>query len=87
MKTLARFAQLFRNRIQRLPKCLLAASFALLALGVGTAQAQPPEVRLLLPPSNSSLPLLLLAEQDPQCRYPGDYVPKPRSGTGTAAAR
>jgi NitT/TauT family transport system substrate-binding protein len=65
MKTLARFAQLFRNRIHRLPKCLLAASFTLLALGVGTAQAQPSEVRLLLPPSNSSLPLLLLADQDP----------------------
>ena len=65
MKTLARFAQLFRNRIHRLPKCLLAASFTLLALGVGTAQAQTHELRLLLPPSNSSLPLLLLADQDP----------------------
>jgi len=39
--------------------------FGLIGIGACTAQAATPVVRLLAPPSNSSLPLLLLAEKDP----------------------
>jgi NitT/TauT family transport system substrate-binding protein len=65
MKTITRFAQVCGNRIHRFPKCLLAVFFALVALGVGTIQAETQVVRLLVPRSNSSLPLLLVAEKDP----------------------
>jgi NitT/TauT family transport system substrate-binding protein len=67
MKTLTWFARVCENRFRHLPKCLLisAVFFALLSPGVATSQAETSVLRLLLPPSNSSLPLLLLADQDP----------------------
>jgi NitT/TauT family transport system substrate-binding protein len=52
-----------RSRLTRLP---VAAVFSLLvAVEPCCAQPTTPVVRLLVPPSNSSLPLLQLADQDP----------------------
>ena len=42
-----------------------AVCCALLAMAAVAAQTESLQLRLLLPPSNSSLPLLLVAEQDP----------------------